>query len=30
MISRNRKTIVVCQECHHKIHVGTYDGPKLN
>jgi group II intron reverse transcriptase/maturase len=30
MMSRNRKTIVVCQECHHKIHAGTYDGPKLN
>jgi group II intron reverse transcriptase/maturase len=30
MMSRNRKTIVVCRECHHKIHTGTYDGPKLN
>lgn len=30
MMSRNRKTIVVCQECHHEIHAGTYDGPKLN
>jgi hypothetical protein len=30
MISRNRKTIVVCRECHHKIHTGTYDGSKLN
>jgi hypothetical protein len=20
----------VYRECHHKIHAGTYDGPKLN
>jgi hypothetical protein len=30
MMSRNRKTIVVCRKCHHKIHAGTYDGSKLN
>ncbi len=30
MISRNRKTVVVCRECHHKIHRGAYDGSKLN
>jgi group II intron reverse transcriptase/maturase len=30
MICRNRKTVVVCRECHHKIHAGTYDGSKLN
>ena len=30
MISRNRKTIIVCRECHHKIHAGIYDGSKLN
>ncbi|MCI0561962.1 MAG: reverse transcriptase domain-containing protein [Nitrososphaera sp.] len=30
MMSRNRKTIVVCRDCHHKIHAGTYDGSKLN
>ena len=30
MIGRRRKTVVVCQSCHQSIHVGTYDGPKLN
>ncbi len=30
MISRNRKTIVVCRECHRKVHAGAYDGSKLN
>jgi group II intron reverse transcriptase/maturase len=30
MMSRNRKTVIVCRECHHKIHAGTYDGSKLN
>ena len=29
MIGRNRKTLVVCRECHDNIHRGTYDGPKL-
>jgi group II intron reverse transcriptase/maturase len=26
MAARKRKTLVVCHECHHKIHGGTYDG----
>ena len=30
MIARHRKQIVVCNACHHKIHSGQYDGPKLN
>ncbi|HCB50638.1 MAG TPA: hypothetical protein DEP47_14255, partial [Chloroflexi bacterium] len=30
MLGRRRKTVVVCQSCHRSIHVGTYDGPKLN
>lgn len=29
-MSRNRETVIVCRECHHKIHAGTYDGSKLN
>jgi hypothetical protein len=29
MIGRNRKTLVVCQDCHRKIHRGIYDGRKL-
>lgn len=29
MISRNRKTIMVCQKHHREIHTGLYDGPKL-
>ena len=29
MMERNRKTVVVCKECHLKIHNGVYDGPKL-
>ncbi|MBI1878695.1 MAG: hypothetical protein HYR94_10805 [Chloroflexi bacterium] len=29
MIERNRKTIVVCQECHRKIHKGKYDGKRV-
>ena len=29
MIERNRKTLIVCQQCHHNIHSGTYNGPKL-
>jgi hypothetical protein len=29
MSERRRKTLMVCAECHRKIHVGTYDGPKL-
>jgi len=30
MIARRRKTLVVCQECHGKIHYGKYDGRKLS
>lgn len=26
----NRKQIPVCEECHHKIHQGAYDGLKLS
>jgi group II intron reverse transcriptase/maturase len=29
MMERNRKTLVVCRQCHQKIHNGQYDGPKL-
>jgi retron-type reverse transcriptase len=29
MKNLNRKTIPVCEECHNKIHKGTYDGLKL-
>lgn len=29
MIARNRKTLVVCDKCHNKIHGGRYDGPNL-
>jgi hypothetical protein len=30
MIEKRRKTLVVCRQCHQKIHTGSYDGPKLN
>ncbi len=30
MMMHNRKTIVVCKECHHSIHTGRYDGTALN
>jgi group II intron reverse transcriptase/maturase len=30
MMQRNRKTIVICSQCHDKIHTGTYDGKKVN
>ena len=30
MIARNRKSIVVCKECHNDITFGRYDGEKLN
>lgn len=30
MIQRRRKTVVVCKECHNKIHGGIYDGPKVS
>jgi len=29
MIAIKRKTLVVCETCHRKIHNGTYDGPRL-
>lgn len=29
MAAIRRKTLVVCRDCHHKIHTGQYDGPKL-
>jgi group II intron reverse transcriptase/maturase len=29
MMKRHRKTLVVCKQCHNKIHSGIYDGPKL-
>lgn len=29
MVAMRRKTLVVCQTCHHKIHAGLYDGTKL-
>lgn len=29
MAAMHRKTLIVCQKCHDKIHTGRYDGPKL-
>ncbi len=29
MIEKRRKTLFVCEECHRKIHAGTYDGRKV-
>lgn len=29
MIARKRKTLVVCQACHERIHAGQYDGRPL-
>lgn len=29
MIERQRKTLVVCHECHKKIQYGKYDGDSL-
>jgi group II intron reverse transcriptase/maturase len=29
MAARNRKTLVVCQRCHRRIHDGEYDGVSL-
>ena len=29
MITRRRKTVVVCKECHRQIHTGKYDGSKV-
>jgi group II intron reverse transcriptase/maturase len=30
MAARRRKTLVVCQACHHAIQYGRYDGPALS
>jgi group II intron reverse transcriptase/maturase len=30
ILGKRRKTVAVCQLCHHSIHAGTYDGPRLN
>jgi group II intron reverse transcriptase/maturase len=30
MATRRRKTLIVCQECHHKIQYGRYNGPALS
>jgi CBS domain len=30
MAARRRKTLVVCQDCHHDIQYGRYDGPALS
>jgi hypothetical protein len=30
MAARRRKTLVVCQDCHHAIQYGRYDGPALS
>ena len=30
MAARRRKTLVVCQDCHHTIQYGRYDGPALS
>ena len=29
MAARQRKTLIVCQECHNKIHDGRYGGKAL-
>jgi group II intron reverse transcriptase/maturase len=29
MMERNRKTVVVCHQCHTNIHAGRYDGKKV-
>ena len=29
LMELRRKTMVVCAKCHHRIHTGTYDGPRL-
>ena len=30
MAARQRKTLMVCRNCHHAIHYGRYDGPALS
>lgn len=29
MAARKRKSLAVCEECHHDIHAGRHDGPRL-
>ena len=29
MAQRHRKTLVICQKCHHDIHYGRYDGEAI-
>lgn len=29
MIEKRRKSLFICEECHQKIHAGTYDGRKI-
>jgi hypothetical protein len=29
MAARKRKTLVVCEDCHRRIHAGHHDGPAL-
>lgn len=30
MAARRRKTLIVCQKCHHEIQYGRYDGPVIS
>lgn len=30
MAARRRKSLMVCQSCHHDIHYGRYDGPSFS
>jgi group II intron reverse transcriptase/maturase len=30
MIARRRKSLMVCQKCHHDIHSGRYNGPSFS
>jgi hypothetical protein len=30
MAARKRKTLMVCQKCHHEIQYGRYDGPAIS
>jgi hypothetical protein len=30
MAARKRKTLIVCQKCHHDIQYGRYDGPAIS
>jgi hypothetical protein len=29
MLTRRRKTLVLCRRCHLEVHQGTYDGTRL-